>query len=425
MIAIRQLNSHIQALEKGDESSRRQAMQALKPIEEADWANTPPEVIRNLVQTLQHQLRNGVKQPSMRQEAAIVLGHLGARSEPAVPQLIDLLQEGVPDGIREAAATALGRIGKEAKAAVDSLILLLTNRRATLAVQVVKALSEIGCADARVRNALVAMWQTPIPSQHGQIQVATALCKLKIEAKGLMRYLATTLATNQEAALRKAAAEALTWCNKQEIDVVPALLLAAQTDKNDEVKQVAQKSLTSLRVSHEKAVQICAKQLYESSYAEMALKNSGAIAVNALIEALDAEEPIVREKAARTLGSLGELAVPAVPTITATLKDKNVEVKLAAAKGLWNITKKPEAVVPVLIDLLTEKGTSAIEPGEPRRRFLQTVIESLWRIGPPAQAAIPALNQKSKDKNRLISESALSALKEIAPAGVTKGSSRS
>ena len=49
-----------------------------------------------------------------------------------------------------------------------------------------------------------------------------------------------------------------------------------------------------------------------------------------------------------------------------------------------------------------------------RRRFLQTVMEALWRIGPPAKAAMPALVAKSKDKNRLISESAFSALRKIA-----------
>ena len=53
-------------------------------------------------------------------------------------------------------------------------------------------------------------------------------------------------------------------------------------------------------------------------------------------------------------------------------------------------------------------------------RYLQTVIEALWRIGPPAKAAVPALTHKAKDKNRLVSETAVSALKEIAPAVAIK-----
>jgi hypothetical protein len=101
-----------------------------------------------------------------------------------------------------------------------------------------------------------------------------------------------------------------------------------------------------------------------------------------------------------------------------------MEVRLAAAKSLWNITKKPELIVPVLIDLLEAKWSTALDATEARRRFLQTVIEALRRVGPPAKAAVPALTSKSKDKNRLISESAICALREIAPAVAEKAGSR-
>ena len=47
--------------------------------------------------------------------------------------------------------------------------------------------------------------------------------------------------------------------------------------------------------------------------------------------------------------------------------------------------------------------------------FLQTVIEALRRIGPPAQGAAQALRRMAKDSNRHVSESALSALKNIDP----------
>jgi hypothetical protein len=43
---------------------------------------------------------------------------MGSRAELAIPQLIELLKEDKPDGIREAAATALGKMGREARAAV-------------------------------------------------------------------------------------------------------------------------------------------------------------------------------------------------------------------------------------------------------------------------------------------------------------------
>src|SRR6476620_7658533 len=121
-----QLRHHIQALNKGDENSRQKAIHSLKTHNEEEWAAAPDEVIPPLVKSLQSQLL-GIKQPSVRQEVATILGNMGPRSEAAIPQLIELLQEGIPDAIREASVVALGKIGKKAKAAVDQLIVLLSN----------------------------------------------------------------------------------------------------------------------------------------------------------------------------------------------------------------------------------------------------------------------------------------------------------
>jgi HEAT repeat protein len=412
MLDLGQLNNDIKALDAGDETSR-QAILSLKHVEAGEWTTVPLKVVQPLLKLLQTQLRTETKQPSVRQDVVTIIGNIGPRSEPAVPQLIELLAEGVADGIRGAAATALGKIGKEAKAAVDKLIEVLSNRRITLVVHAVRALGDIGCADQRVRTALGNLWLSPSQSQTIQTQVAIALCKLHIDAHNLLVFLTASLVKNQDVSLRKLAAEALAWCGKNELDVVPALLTAALYDKDEEVRRVAKVGLDQMKLTPEKAIYLCSKQLKDSSYAEMALRKSGQLAVPGLIEALKMDDISTREKAIRTLGSLGELAVEAVPELTKSLNDKNLDVRLAAAKSMWNITKKPEVAVPVLVDLLEEKWSAAQEASEPRRRFLQTVLEALQRIGPPAKAAIPALNQKTKDKNRLISESAQSALKEI------------
>ena len=248
------------------------------------------------------------------------------------------------------------------------------------------------------------------------LEVALALCKLGIEAAGLLQILTHTLVTSREMPHRKVAAQALAWCGKTAPDVAPALLTAALKEKDDDVRQTAEASLLQLGLSHEKAIQLCARQLKDSAIAEPALKLSGLLAVPCLLEALGATEPNIREKAVRILGSLGEVAVGAVPKITSVLHDSNLEVRLAAAKSLWNITKKAELAVPALVALLRHKQTFADDSGETRRRFLQTVMEALQRIGPAAKASIPALNEKAKDENRFVSESARAALKEIGQA---------
>jgi len=426
MLEHGQLRRQIQALNSGNEPLRRDAIHALKQHEKTEWEAVPAEITRPLVESLRKQLPksldNGAKPPLFRQEVVTILGNIGPRSEPALPQLVDLLADGVPDGIREAAAAALGRIGKEARVGVDQLIQILNSScRIALADRVARALGDIGCADHRVRTALTNLWLFPVHSQSNQMQIAIALCKLKIDARGLLKYLTATLVGSRDTSLRKSAAEALAWCSKNDLDVVPALT-AALYDDDEEVRKLAGAGLGQMRLTQVKAIHLCAQQLKESAQAETALRRSGQLAVPALIEALESKEPLAREKAARTLGSIGELAAEASPALTAVLHDKQLEVRLAAAKGLWNISKNAEAVVPVLAELLGGKGPPTADTPDARRNFFQSVVEALCRIGPPAKAAIPALTRKAKDENRLIRESAQRALREIGPATPKKAS---
>jgi len=420
MIDTRQLHKHILALDDGDDTLRRQALESLRHHDEQEWATAPIEVSHSLVKALRGQLQNGMKQPFAQKEVATILGNLGTRSKSALPQLIELLHEGVPDPVRQAAVTALGKIGKEARVAVDQLLQLLANSRPPLSAPAIHALGNIGCADDRVRSVLVNLWLSPLQLPSGKAQVAIALCKLHIEIQHLLGTVTGTLMANQDACLRKAAAEALAWCSKNETDVVPALLTASLSDTNEEVRQMAQAGLDRMRLSHEKAIHLCCRQLGDSSYAEGALRKSGALAVSALIEALGSEEPAIRVKVARTLGCLGEVAAEAAPALTTALHDNDLDVRLAAVKGLWNITKTADFVVPALVDLLRVKRAADPEAAETRRRFLQTVMEALRRIGPPAIAAVSALTALTKDNNRHIRESALSALQMIAPAVANK-----
>ena len=75
------------------------------------------------------------------------------------------------------------------------------------------------------------------------------------------------------------------------------------------------------------------------------------------------------------------------------LKDKDLNVRLAGAKAFWHVTKNADVAIPVLVDLLDEERLAAFEEGEAQRRFVQSVIESLGRIGPPAKAAVERYRQ--------------------------------
>src|SRR5207248_2318008 len=130
-----------------------------------------------------------------------------------------------------------------------------------LSAQAVRALGNIGCADDRVRSALVGLWPAALRLHAGRAEVAIALCKLRLAGGDVLLTITAALVANQDTSLRKAAAEALAWCSKNETDVVPALLAASLGDANEEVRRTAQAGLDRMRLSPERAIQLCSRRL--------------------------------------------------------------------------------------------------------------------------------------------------------------------
>src|SRR4051794_38685761 len=168
MLEIVQLRKQIHALEDGNDAAKKQALQALREPKEEEWADVTDADVHALIVALKDQLVSAVKQPLVQKDVATILGNLGARAKSALPQLIDLLQEGIPDNVREAAAIAIGRLGKDAKSAVDPLVQLIPKARPALSAQSIRALGNLGCADERVRSLLVNLWLSPLQHQNGK-----------------------------------------------------------------------------------------------------------------------------------------------------------------------------------------------------------------------------------------------------------------
>src|SRR6516225_8270329 len=94
---LAQLRKCLMGLEKSDANARRHILGTLRHLTDHEWADVPADLMQRLIKALVSQLRAGSKQQVVQKEIATILGHMGARSKQAIPQLIELLQDIVPD----------------------------------------------------------------------------------------------------------------------------------------------------------------------------------------------------------------------------------------------------------------------------------------------------------------------------------------
>jgi HEAT repeat protein len=111
----------------------------------------------------------------------------------------------------------------------------------------------------------------------------------------------------------------------------------------------------------------------------------------------------LRGEAARALARVAPSSVAAAAALRSALGDRSGHVCVCAAESLWNISRKADEIVPTLVERLTD----------PQAR--NQAVQTLYRIGPAAKAAVPALVAAATDKDRLFRESVILALSKIDP----------
>jgi HEAT repeat protein len=112
-----------------------------------------------------------------------------------------------------------------------------------------------------------------------------------------------------------------------------------------------------------------------------------------------------RACAARTLTEFGEASAPAVPALTAALRDEDAVVRQHAAIALRCVGKESHPAVPALIELLSDDHASV------RRSSVYT----LARIGAPqAEPAVAKLFKLLADPDCDVRTAAMTAVSELA-----------
>jgi HEAT repeat protein len=111
----------------------------------------------------------------------------------------------------------------------------------------------------------------------------------------------------------------------------------------------------------------------------------------------------LRGEAARALARVAPSSVAATAALRSALGDRSGHVCVCAAEALWNISQKADEVIPTLVERLTD----------PQAR--NQAVQALYRVGPAAKAAVPALQAAVADNDRLFRESVILALCKIDP----------
>jgi HEAT repeat protein len=367
------------------------------------------------VDGLIRELKSGNLQQQIK--AAEALKDLGPLAAPAVPALVEALNDKNP-GLQHEALMTLERIGPAARGAVGDLIKLLENKdKSRLHSGAIDALATIG----RDAEKAVPLLKRLLAGKDSHLATAAGLALTQILPAGsdqlaeVVPILVKSLA-NSSPEIRNEAVFGLGACGRKAIPELTKLVEAHQ--KSPELAWQAATALAmtgreaepalpglidALKSKHENVVTSSADALG-------AIGPRAKAAVSGLQELLSHSNPIVREHAANALGNFGQAAEPAVSDLAKLLKDDNEDVRRIAAGALGRMGTSAETAIPALIAALDDdRGPVALHAAEalaqigpytiphlskvlsdPRRQHLAVMI--LAEMGPAAKDAVGELS---------------------------------
>jgi hypothetical protein len=138
-------------------------------------------------------------------------------------------------------------------------------------------------------------------------------------------------------------------------------------------------------------------------------------AVPVLTALLKDNDPDVRETAVFTLRSLGPVASDALPSVIRCVHDPSYSVQYHAIFGLGAIHQEAERVIPILVECLDQ-------PPTPRCSAIlrHNALWSLCQFGAQAKPAVPSLLRLLNDSQASVRSDVTNALKAIDPEAAAK-----
>ncbi len=311
---------------------------------------------------------------SVRRQAALSLGQVGAGNEAVVRTLLEALHD-VDWYVRMTAAGSLGELGVGNEAVVSALR---------------EALHD---ADLNVR-----------------MTAAESLDKVGVGNEAVVRVLLEAL-HDADPIVRGSAAESLGELGVGNEAVVSALLEALH-DADSYVRMCAEESLDKVEVGNEAVVRVLLEALHD---ADLNVRGSAAerlsrvgvgneAVVRVLLEALHDADPIVRGIAAESLGQVEAGNEAVVSALLEVLHDAAFFVRMTAAGSLGQLGVGNEAVVGVLLE--------ALHDADPIVR--RQVTLRLGQVAVGNEALVRALLEALHDVDRYVRMQAALRLGQVA-----------
>jgi HEAT repeat protein len=292
------------------------------------------------------------KDAQVRQEAVMVLGRLGPKTNGALKALVEALQTDKADEVREAAATAISReeFSEPAAAYVAVLADALKDPHAGTRVAVAGALRNMGENARPALGALIEAAKNPkehplvraaavhVVSRHGKDSPQTVPLLLDLLKSG-----------DNPTALREAAADGLGRSGSDSPEVITALG-EALGGKNIELRKAAAVALGSMGVKAKSAWPTIKERLSDAK-----------------------EDSSVRNNLIRLTGTLAKSNTEAIKALTeAAENDKSTENRIAAIQELGELGSLPEE---------TRKSLGRIARQDARAAIREAAEKVLKKVG--------------------------------------------
>jgi HEAT repeat protein len=315
------------------------------------------------------------------------------------------------DTVRGAAADRLVELARRDEAVVRQLAAALRSENRQVRFYSASVLGRAG--GPRCQAAVPALARVFEDSKEEAAVRGIAANSLGLLGNAAVPVLVRQLGNKKDAFARLEAASALCATGVKEggAGAIPALI-DALGDEDSDVRCSAVDALERLRGAASQALEAALRRddPYVRVYGAEALIRADSekipVAIPTLVEGLRHPDRKVRAQAAWAMTRVGKHAKSALPVLIGCLKDEEERVRLSAAHTISLLGPDAKPALPALTDALADEH-------EYVRSYAAMALADL---GPEAKSAVPALVKRLKDESDDVRNLAVGALGAIGPA---------